>query len=277
MAAALEFYRFLQQSAPRVQTASLVAAEKRRKKPLPTPQAQDYIAAMLSQIDLIIDPRDKSVADPIAKVGFWEWDLTKGVADIMRPGMTCVDIGANAGYFTALFASLGAGRVLAVEPHPELARRLRASAELNGWSQVEVFEAAILDGPGTTRLCISGDDNLGGASVMGSHAAIMIDDIPVMSMDQLLTEETSVDIIKMDAEGAEPTIWKGMRDTVARYPDIQIFAEAHVNPQLDGWLDAVEDDGFILRYVDTEGWFMPLNRNMLKEQLMWDLFLSRHP
>ncbi len=274
-----ELYGLLQSPSAQAQKLCLHAALQRQRAEQEFTQRQpngvDFTARMLAHLDLVIDPGDKSVADPIRQVGFWEWYLTKGIADIMRPGMTCVDIGANAGYFSALFASLGAKKVIAVEPHPELARRLRKTAEMNHWPQIQVNECAILDHAGTTKLCISSADNLGGASILGSHGDIIIENIPMMTLDSLLADEEEVHLIKMDAEGSEPRIWQGMQETIARFPNLQILAEAHVNPSLHEWLDNIEANGFILRYVDNEGWFRPLDRSMLSEQMMWDLYLSQ--
>ena len=113
MTATLDLYRLLQQPADQVRKVCLHGAARREQeweqeqeqeqerereqKTVADPGDEDFVARMLGHLDLVIDPRDKSVADPIRQVGFWEWDLTKGVADIMRPGLTCVVSGIGAG------------------------------------------------------------------------------------------------------------------------------------------------------------------------------------
>lgn len=79
-------------------------------------------------------------------------DLIAGLAAAtLRPGDLAIDGGANHGYHTWPFAlSAGAqGRVLAVEPIPALAGKLRLAALARGLAQVEVVEAALADRGGT--------------------------------------------------------------------------------------------------------------------------------
>jgi len=77
--------------------------------------------------------------------GFWESWITLAVARHLRPGSRRIDVGANCGYFTALFASLvgSAGRVWAWEPNPDLARDLRESIRLNGYGSVALAELVL--------------------------------------------------------------------------------------------------------------------------------------
>ena len=70
---------------------------------------------------------------------------------LVQPGDTCLDIGANVGMATvplALAVGRG-GRVVAVEPHPQVAARLRENLAINNLKQVQVIEAALCseDGP----------------------------------------------------------------------------------------------------------------------------------
>ena len=59
--------------------------------------------------------------------GVYEPHVTGLVSRLLRPGEVALDVGANNGYFTALFACrVGPeGRVHAVEANPVLADRLR--------------------------------------------------------------------------------------------------------------------------------------------------------
>ena len=83
----------------------------------------------------------------------------------VKPGMLAVDVGANAGDVTHQFLRAGA-RVLAIEPHADMAARMRALAP-----SVTVIEAAATDHDGTVSYHYSRD------SVHGSlwHANILDD------------------------------------------------------------------------------------------------------
>ncbi len=82
-------------------------------------------------------------------------DLIAGLAAAaLRPGDLAVDGGARHGYHTwPLALSVGAtGRVLAVEPMPDLAARLRLAALARGLTRVEVVEAALADRGGSADI-----------------------------------------------------------------------------------------------------------------------------
>jgi FkbM family methyltransferase len=132
---------------------------------------------------------------------------TEFVKSFLRPGMTFVDVGANVGYFTLLAASLGA-RVVAYEPTLTVMERLRENVALNGFDQVTVVNAAVAEKPGTLTFYASPDDpeanNLFG---QGDHAV----DVAAVSLDEDLAERgiQKVDLLKIDAEGAEPLVLAG--------------------------------------------------------------------
>ncbi len=65
-----------------------------------------------------------------------------------------IDVGANVGYYALMAATrVGpSGRVIAYEPGPAPAARLRENVALNGLSNVTVVEAAVADRPGTLHL-----------------------------------------------------------------------------------------------------------------------------
>ena len=60
---------------------------------------------------------------------------TKFLFNTLRPGSMFIDIGANMGFYSLIAAKMcgSSGRIIAVEPQPNLAENLKRSAELNGW------------------------------------------------------------------------------------------------------------------------------------------------
>ena len=74
----------------------------------------------------------------------------------LKPGDIFVDIGANAGIFTAMGAKQVGPRgcVIAIEPAPEMVDRLRANVAANGFTNVAVFQMAVGSTPGV-ETCIS--------------------------------------------------------------------------------------------------------------------------
>lgn len=234
----------------------------------------DAIARVLEHHELLVDPRDRSVAHHLMTVGFWEWWISRAIADCMRPGVTCVDVGANAGWFAVLMKALDAGPVIAIEPHPELARRLRQTAQRNGWGDLHVVETAVGDRDGRAQLLVHADDNLGGSCLVSEPSARTID-VPLQTLDQVLGDLQPIQVIKIDCEGSEPRIWRGMQGVLARNPDVHVFAEVTVNHEAAPWLRAVAAAGFPLRYVDYDAELRELDLGQLQERELWMVYLHR--
>lgn len=238
----------------------------------------DAIACVLETCEVVVDPRDGSVAKHMLEVGFWEWWVTKAVADCMRPGTICVDLGANAGYFGALFKSLGAAAVISVEANPELARRLRLTGQRNNWEHFEVVECAVGDHEGTAQLLVHGADNLGGACIVpeGYHHDGLIA-VPMRTLDQLLQDLAPIQVLKMDCEGSEPAIWRGMQGVLRNNPDMHIFAEVTVNQEAEPWLREVQAAGYTIRYCEYDGTMPELAIERLGERQLWMAYFHKNP
>lgn len=236
----------------------------------------DAIARVLETCDVVVDPRDVSVAKHMMEVGFWEWWVAKSMADCMRPGTICVDLGANAGFFGALFQSLGAAAVISVEANPELARRLRLTGERNGWQNFEVIECAVGDREGTAQLLVQAEDNLGGSCIVPNgyrHDGLI--EVPVRTLDQLLNDLAPIQVLKMDCEGSEPAIWRGMHGVLRNNPKMHIFAEVTVNAEAAPWLREVQAMGYSLRYCEYDGTMPCLEIERLDERQLWMAYFHK--
>lgn len=259
------------------QQSELRCAVAAKHRPTDLDTETDVVARVLETCDIIVDPRDKAVAKHLVEVGFWEWWVTKSMADCMRPGTICVDLGANAGYFGALFQSLGAAAVISVEANPDLARRLRQTAQHNGWQNFEVIECAVGDREGTANLLVHTEDNLGGSCIVPDgieHPGRQVQ-VPIRTLDQLLQDLAPIQVLKMDCEGSEPAIWRGMQGVLQRNPDMHIFAEVTVNSEAREWLQQVRSQGYTLRYCEGDGTMPPLDIDRLGERELWMAYFHK--
>lgn len=267
-------YNLLQ--VPRHQS-ELRCAVAAKHRPTEFDTETDVVARVLESCDVVVDPRDGSVAKHMIEVGFWEWWVTKSMADCMRPGGICVDLGANAGYFGALFQSLGASAVISVEANPDLARRLRLTADRNNWNNFEVIECAVGDREGTAKLLVHAEDNLGGSCIVPDgtvHPGRQIE-VPIRTLDQLMSDLAPIQVLKMDCEGSEPAIWRGMQRVLANNPDMHIFAEVTVNGEAESWLRQVESQGYTLRYCEGDCTMPPLEIERLHERELWMAYFHK--
>jgi FkbM family methyltransferase len=140
--------------------------------------------------------------------GLGKEDVTADyIKPLLRPGSTFVDVGANVGYFTLLASTLGA-RVVAYEPTPSVFARLRENVDLNGFQQAQLVNAAVMDKPGTLSLHLSGEDPEANSLFGDGPQSVRV---PAVSLDEDLAARgiEHVDLLKIDAEGAEAFVLDG--------------------------------------------------------------------
>ncbi|HEY9644129.1 MAG TPA: FkbM family methyltransferase [Coleofasciculaceae cyanobacterium] len=245
---------------------------------------QVVLCRILSGFMLYGDARDAQILPHFCLNGFWEPSLTLLMLRTVQPGWYCLDVGANQGYYSVVMASaVGAsGQVLAIEPNPRLTALMQKTLLANGFSAwTTVVPQAISDRVGETVQLSVLPECPGGASIMwnlsASAEAIAAE---TTTVDHLTAEWPHVDFIKIDVEGAEERVWRGMQQTIERNPHIiitmEFSAERYANPQ--GFLEAVQAAGFQLRAVESG---VELRELTIEQCLsaprhqLWDLYLSR--
>lgn len=145
----------------------------------------------------------------------------------LEPGMTVLDVGANIGYYAAHAArAVGpTGRVHAFEPDPRTAESLRENMLLNGLSNVTVHENAVSAGAGSRELILSGTASHSGfRRTMDEDTIVGSTTVKTVALDDVL-DGASVDVMKMDVEGEEPFVLRGMERTLAASPRLRLFVE----------------------------------------------------
>lgn len=109
-----------------------------------------------------------------------------------------IDVGANVGAFT-LYALLHApaAHVIAIEPAPDSVERLRTLLGDHGLlSRCTIMQAALAAEAGTTTIELSPSSQL---RVTGRGGLM----VPTITLDRLVNDYREVDLLKIDAEGAE--------------------------------------------------------------------------
>lgn len=138
--------------------------------------------------------------------------------ELLRPGMSVVDIGAHVGYLSLLAASIvgPSGHVVAVEPEPQNCALLRRNLEVNRVESVEVVEGAAWSHGGNLPLARaegnSGDHRTGASAPPGRE----IVQVQAFALDDVLDSARPVDLVKLDTQGTEHVALEGMRLTIAR-------------------------------------------------------------
>jgi FkbM family methyltransferase len=142
----------------------------------------------------------------------YEPESVRFIRKILRPGMTCIDAGAQTGFYTCLMASVvgEAGMVHAFEPMPASYALLLKNVEENRFtSRVRTYRTACSNAAAEIQASQVGAMYVAGA-VPGSPRVSM----PAVRVDDLV--QGPVDLIKIDVEGHEPAAIDGMRRLIAR-------------------------------------------------------------
>ena len=153
----------------------------------------------------------------------------------IAPGGTAFDVGANIGLSALEFSrTIGAdGKVIAFEPHPDTAARLRANLDRNEAGNVEIVQTAVGAAPGTITFNESSDATLSSATVIPRNLVRSFD-VPVTTVDLAWADKGKpvVSVLKIDVEGGELAVLQGATQLLARdHP--AILLEAWGAEQLD--------------------------------------------
>jgi FkbM family methyltransferase len=172
---------------------------------------------------IYLDKRDV-LQNLIIQYGFWEKWVTDIFLELLKPGMTVLDIGANCGYYSLLAAMyVGShGKVHAFEPSPLHYDNFIKSIEKNGFNNIQLHQVALTNINGETTLYIPGT---GGASIYnpGTPGTIEVK-VKTVVLSEYLPEQ-KIDIIKIDIDGAEPLIMNDLFKLIDRNEKIKIIME----------------------------------------------------
>ena len=149
--------------------------------------------------------------------GFCEPEETKLVKRLIKKDWYCLDIGANIGYYTMLFASL-CKTVIAFEPEPSNFELLKKNVESNNIKNVILFSDAVSNFSGMTKLYLCDLDVNGSNGMHRTYRSKFCNKSIDIFSDKLddMRFIDGVDFIKMDIEGAEYGALKGMVELLKR-------------------------------------------------------------
>jgi FkbM family methyltransferase len=146
---------------------------------------------------------------------WYDWDLLQFMKAVLRPGDHYLDVGANTGLHT-LLASTVTDRLTCVEPEPRNLQRLRQTLAVNG------LEAAVV-------LAVAADERAGSVTLEGGDVFTRLSDrpaaatVPAVRLDEALGAGARVDFAKIDVEGAEGRVLRGLTGLLER-GDLPVIA-----------------------------------------------------
>ena len=201
---------------------------------------------------------------PELALGTYEVPIQNIFTQHLKSGDVFYDIGANVGFFSIIAAKLvgDTGKVYAFEPGEENAKSIRHNAQLNSFSQIEVIEKAVSHTSGEGQLLL--------AEYSGGHALATADAPPdlagevtvdLVSIDDLIAQNKikPPNFVKVDVEGAELDVLKGMRETIKTHQPTIIYE-----------VDDGDRTGYERKYRELANFFESLNYQVTRTENSYD-------
>jgi FkbM family methyltransferase len=139
-------------------------------------------------------------------LGSYEPSTTSLLKRLVRPGMNCLDIGAQTGFYTCLMATATGpgGKVFAFEPMPQSYELLTRNIRENDFgSRVSAYQLA----------CSDREHEIEGAFVSNMYVVGEVDAAEKVTMHAVPADDVvheRIDLVKIDIEGHEPVALRGM-------------------------------------------------------------------
>ena len=249
---------------------------------------ETILTTLISGEKIYLDSTDISLTPHIIFDGYWENWITKPFKRALRPGMNVVDIGSNCGYYTLIACNAvgPSGSVTAIDANPKMTSLLHSSISVNGFlNRAKVIHAAVHETEGLIDFAIpkrfkgsatTFTENLDFSEFNETFEIISVRKAPLNK----LLNDAPIDIMKIDAEGAEPMIIRGADKLLRDSRNLQIFMEfapAIFVSIISGadFLDYLEKLGFSINVINSEGNFEHASRDALLSLPSCDLFLEK--
>lgn len=159
-----------------------------------------------------------------------EPETTRLVQELLRPGMTFVDLGSFIGYYTLLGARRvgDSGHIFAFEPAPYAVEALKHNIAANGYQdRVTVVPVAVSNAVGRSRFFLprlpQGLSSLYPNELVTSRFI----EVETTCLDAYFASLgwPPVHLMKVDVEGAEKAVLEGMAQFSRRNPDLKLVIE----------------------------------------------------
>jgi FkbM family methyltransferase len=184
-----------------------------------------------SEILLAVEPTCNSIVTSVLiATGDWFEKELEFWRHQIQPGMTVIDVGANAGVYTFSAAKqVGVqGLVLAIEPFSGCIHCLEATCRINQMNWVKIFAGAASDLEGKARLSLHQSSELNEITPedkISEESGEKFEEISKFTLDSLIEKEnlTRVDFLKIDVEGHELSVLAGSEKIISEFSPVILY------------------------------------------------------
>lgn len=164
----------------------------------------------------------------IAFCGFYELEVSRRIVALAKQGGLLVDVGANYGYFSCLWAASNPeNRVIAFEASPRNVAPLRENIAKNHFeAQVDIYDVALGREVGNLPFNVMSEEQTGWGGLCLNDEMNTIN-VPVITLDQFLAQTTcqTIEVLKIDTEGADTWVLEGAYQLLREKKIKHIFFE----------------------------------------------------
>lgn len=186
------------------------------------------------------------------------------MTDGLEGKITVLDIGANIGYYVFEEATVlgDRARIIAFEPDPKNRRLLERNIESNGYDdRVDIFPLAVDERSGEGTFCRSTHSNWNRLErdVESGNVDEIVKRFPVetTSVNGFLKEANidpkTVNAVRMDLEGHELNVLRGMTNVLSADGPLVLFVEFHPDfgnrEEYETAISELEEYGFNVHHV----------------------------
>lgn len=182
------------------------------------PPGHEFMAE-LPDFKFFFNTSDREMGVRMA-MGIYETYEVELLKKFVMPGMTCIDAGAQTGFYTLHLAKLigQRGKLYSFEPNPNTFRLLKKNVDINGFTgYVRLFNLGLSDVESESEAT-----EVSNMYVIGAMEGFPTNMMQIQRGDDIVKER--VDFIKIDIEGSEPAAIRGMSTLITRHHPI-IFSE----------------------------------------------------
>jgi FkbM family methyltransferase len=180
------------------------------------------------------------------------------------------------------------GKVFAFEPEAHNFQLLKNNLQSNGCDNVRLFNCAVSDREGIARIELNpinyGDHRIATNATDTRSAS---QEVKTTTLDKALSElpDGAVRFVKIDVQGHEMNVLRGMTETLRRNPDLILMVEVSPDILPQAGSSAAELVGFLYEQ-GFEGWELqdyrifpslaPWTYELIREQRWADVIFSRN-
>lgn len=185
-------------------------------------------------------------------LGTYEQEMQSALGELIKPGMTIYDVGANIGYVTLMLGKLVGmkGKVFAFEALPDNVERLHRNVELNDYiDRVTISPGAVGASAGEVKFLVHSSGGMGKAAGSAGRDEQYLREItvPGISLDEFVYTQGNPppQAVKMDIEGGEVMALPGMRRLLVEVRPLMLM-ELHGPESARAAWDALAAAGYRL-------------------------------